>query len=208
MQPYLFGRALTFCLMISAVGSCRTSASPKGEQAAPEIKPPLLAAEPPVNRSRSKWVNENWKMQQTALAKARLAAVRLDSWQPRATGRNDPSTPWRNFGPEVRCKLLENLPGAPPRLLFNPGGVFVVSADGRVHCLVVDYQELGTKKESIAGLPPDCGGGAYRETEVNHHLYVVPEGVPVGEARTVRIPYYDLDIRYEGKCTPVPSARF
>lgn len=147
-------------------------------------------------------------MQKTALAKAGLSAVRLDSWQPRATRRNDPSTPWHDFGPEIRCKLLENLPGAPSRLLFNLGGAFAVSADGKVHCLLVDYQELGTKKETLAGLPPDCGGGAYRETEADPHLYVVPDGVSVGDARTVRVPSYALDIRYEAKCTPVPSARF
>lgn len=207
LRSRLLRRALTFCLVLSAVGSCRTSASPKGDPAAPAVPPPLVAAEPPPDAARSKWVQENWKLQKTALAKAGLSAILLDPWQPRVTRRNDPSTPWHGFGPEVRCKLLENLPDAPPRLLFSPSGQFVVSVDGKVRCLLVDYQDLGKKKETLEGIPQSCGGGAYRETEVNHHLYVVPEGVPVGDARTVRVPYYELDLRYEKQCPPVPSAR-
>lgn len=208
MLPRVLGRSLSFCLVISAAASCRTSASPKGDRVGPAVKPPLVAADPQPSDARSKWARENSQLQKTALARAGLSAVRLESWQPRETRRNDPSTPWHGFGPEVRCKLLQNLPGAPPRLLFNPGGVFAVSADGKVRCVLMEYQELSPKKETIAGLPPDCGGGAYREAEVNHHLYVIPEGVPVGEAQSVRVPYHELDIRYETKCTPVPSARF
>lgn len=208
-QSLLVGRALTFCLAISAVGSCKTSASPKGDQAGPAVKPPLVATEPWPDASRSKWVKENWKLHKTALAKAGLSPVQLGGWLPQRTRTNDQSAPWHHFGAEDRCKLLENVPGAPPRLLYNPSGQFAVSAEGKVHCLVVDYQRsLGMKKEKLEGPPGNCVGGAYPATQVNYHLYVLPEGVPVGGERTVRVPYYDLDIRYEEECPMVPSARF
>lgn len=208
-QSRLLGRAFTFCVVISAAGSCRTSASPKGDQTVPVIKPPLVAAEPWPDASRSKWVGENWKFQKAALAKAGLALVQLGGWLPPYALRNDQSAPWHHFGPEDRCKLLENVPGAPPRLLYNPSEQFAVSAEGKIHCLVVDHQgSLGLKKEKLEGRPRNCVGGAYPTREVNYHLYVLPEGVPVGGERTVQVPYYDLDIRYEEECPQVPSARF
>lgn len=210
MRPTpILDRALTFCLVISAVSSCRSSASPKGDPLGPAVKPPLVAAEPWPDVSRSKWVNENWKLHRAALAKAGLAPIQLDGWYPQRAQMNDQSAPWRHFGAEERCKLLENVPGAPPRLLYNPSDKFAVSADGKVQCLLVDYQgSLGIKKEKLAGQPRNCMGGAQPATQPTYHLYVLPEGVPVGGWRTVPVSYYDLDISYEEQCPMVPSARF
>jgi hypothetical protein len=117
---------------------------------------------------------------------------------------NDPSAPWRHFGPNSGCKIIKNEPGAPPRLLHNSTGQFALSAEGKVYCLVVDYQSLGSKQEQLAGPPRNCVGGAYQEANFNYHLYVLPEGVTVGGVRTVRAPSYDLDIRYEEQCPKLP----
>lgn len=205
MKSRLLG-ALTLGLVISAVGACWTSAAAKGELAGPAVKPPLVPATWPAP-SRSKWENENQRLYKTALAKAGLTRVQLEEWYPQRAGVEARSVSWNKFGPEDYCKILENYPGAPPRLLFGGTGHFGVAADGKLYCVAAELQTLGSKRESVEGTSPSCMGGAYQERAVSYGLFVLPEGVTVGGARTVRVPFYDLDLRYEEQCPMVPSAR-
>ena len=203
MRPPILRRALSFCLVASAIGAFRTSALPAldqgtDKQTKPAVPSSLVPIEPPA-RFASKWHTVNWKARQAALAKAGLVEVRLEPLPARAAPRID-------FAPQTACRIVEAKEPAAPRLLYGLSGEFAVSADGVLHCLQVDLQSLGLKVVNLDGHPSNCPGGAFQQTESprGSSLYVVPAGVSIGDMRTLRVPYYDVDYRYKETCPQVP----
>jgi hypothetical protein len=218
MQSRILRCAISFCLVTSAVGACRTSAETKLDQqtdkpARSAVPSPLVPAEPPA-RFASKWEAANWKARKAALAASKLVEVRLEQLQvgvpPRVEGEQWTGCPSvekaEPDSPRPLHKTGETKVSDAPQLVFHGGGEFVVSADGVLHCLMVEPQSLGMKEVPVDGHQPNCSGGAYQKTEPPRimFLYKIPAGVQLGKSLALRVPSYDIVYRYKESCPPLP----
>jgi hypothetical protein len=149
------------------------------------------------SRFPSKWDAANWQSRESAFTGAGLVEVKLSCLSWKEAPREDP--------PEsVWCQPL-TVSGK--RVVYSRGGDFGVAQDGTLHCVKLDMPSRGEKTARIEGHPPDCGGGAYKETKGYSRYCVVPDGMQLGDMKKLSAPQYDVAHKYSEECPRVPSSR-
>lgn len=191
---------VTGCVGVLLLGLC-SGCVRESLADSPRLRLPAAAAKlerverPPSFPSR--WDASNWQSRESAFTRAGLVEVKLQclSWK-EAPREDPPETVW--------CQPL-TVSGK--QVVYSRGGDFGVAQDGTLHCVKLDMPSRGEKTARINGLPPSCGGGAYKETQGYSRYCVVPDGMKLGDMKALSAPQYDVSHRYSEECPPVPSSR-
>lgn len=149
------------------------------------------------SRFPSRWDTANWQARESAFTGAGLVEVRLECLPFGEAPREDP--------PE--SAWCQQLTVSGKRVLYSRGGTFGVAQDGTLHCVKLDMPSRGEKTVRLDGHPPSCGGGAYRETKGQSRYCIVPDGMKLGDMKTLSAPQYDVAHQYAEPCPQIPRSR-
>lgn len=191
------------CACVSLVGLLGLSSSCIGESLAdsPPLRLPPSASmlyqppRPTPQDFRSKWDAANYQDREAAFTQAGLVEVGLRPLTTKQAPQNE--------APTGSCQSID-VQGK--RLLFSRGENFGVAQDGTLHCVKLATTSRGIKNVTINGWG-NCSGGAYQEPVTWSSYYEIPDGIKVGDLKTLSIPQYQVAYKFTEPCPPFPSAR-
>ena len=153
------------------------------------------AERPP--RFPSEWDAKNWQARESAIAKEGLVEVQL-------TRTPVSGAPKVKVEQGAWCQFVGSPDDDGRRFFYSVSGEFGMSADGTLHCLMIDQPVLGSKDVDIDGPPPYCTGGAFQPTVPVSLLFEVPPGMKVGAVKRLSAPAYNVAHHYKESCPPLP----